>query len=602
MIRPEPARWFYLLVARDDAFLALEALATTGAVEIEWHRGEHADPAAERIRELLRDYATLSRRYQAYWPPARKPALSRMGPSATIAHAVARIDAWSVEAQPIIARLQHAETAISSQDTMARLIGQLSDTSIDFSAIGMDGAAVVANVFVYPAGTGVSLPSAVLLRAVQIGEEMHLLAVGPPAGLEPLAQQITAAGGRRVQLPGWLRPSAAENLALIAEQRASHAAAAAAARAELSAVHAHHELALALGDLARASWCFENAGAIESGEVFSRITGWTSAPDRASAAIDKSGARALMSFPNPPRGVRPPLLLRNPWWARPFEVFSRLFGLPGEQGADPSMLLAFAVPLLFGYMFGDLGQGLVLAAIGFALKDRLPVFRLLIPAGLSAAVFGLLFGAVFSLEHVVEPLWMAPLERPLAVLTMPLAGGVVLLLIGVALDGLAAFWRRELPAWLIADGAFVFVYVGILGAFLHQGGIVIATAGTIAFALARVCRERRAVAALQAFGELLERTFQILINTLSFARVGAFALAHAGLSSAVVALADATGGGFLWLLVLVIGNIVIILLEGLVVSIQTTRLILFEFFTRFFHAEGRELRPLSPPPFSAEEN
>ena len=47
--------------------------------------------------------------------------------------------------------------------------------------------------------------------------------------------------------------------------------------------------------------------------------------------------------------------------------------------------------------------------------------------------------------------------------------------------------------------------------------------------------------------------------------------------------------------VLVIGNIVIIALEGLVVSIQTTRLVLFEFFTRFLRVSGRRFRPLPAP-------
>jgi V/A-type H+-transporting ATPase subunit I len=89
---------------------------------------------------------------------------------------------------------------------------------------------------------------------------------------------------------------------------------------------------------------------------------------------------------------------------------------------------------------------------------------------------------------------------------------------------------------------------------------------------------------------------QILINTLSFARVGAFALAHAGLASAVVALADASGNALAWAIVLALGNALILVVEGLVVSIQTTRLVLFEFFTRFFRAEGREFRPLAAPP------
>jgi V/A-type H+-transporting ATPase subunit I len=98
----------------------------------------------------------------------------------------------------------------------------------------------------------------------------------------------------------------------------------------------------------------------------------------------------------------------------------------------------------------------------------------------------------------------------------------------------------------------------------------------------------------QAAAEFLELASQLAINTLSFARVGAFALAHAGLSGAVVGLADAAGGIGYWL-VLVLGNALIIGLEGLVVGIQTTRLVLFEFFIRFLKGGGREFKPLAPP-------
>ena len=114
---------------------------------------------------------------------------------------------------------------------------------------------------------------------------------------------------------------------------------------------------------------------------------------------------------------------------------------------------------------------------------------------------------------------------------------------------------------------------------------------------------RRSVAAVAtALAELVERLLQILINTLSFARVGAFALAHAGLSSAIVALMDAAGHPLAAAAVLVIGNLIVIVLEGLVVSIQTTRLVLFEFFARFLEAQGRVFRPLPPPPSSLQES
>ena len=120
--------------------------------------------------------------------------------------------------------------------------------------------------------------------------------------------------------------------------------------------------------------------------MFARITGWTADREKVVRALEGCDARALATFPRPPRGARAPLVLRNPWWARPFEVFTRLVGMPGASGADPSVLLALAVPLMFGYMFGDVGQGLVLAAFGWVMRHRMPMLRLLVPCGVAAAL------------------------------------------------------------------------------------------------------------------------------------------------------------------------------------------------------------------------
>ena len=101
--------------------------------------------------------------------------------------------------------------------------------------------------------------------------------------------------------------------------------------------------------------------------------------------------------------------------------------------------------------------------------------------------------------------------------------------------------------------------------------------------------------------EFLESMLQLVVNTISFVRVGAFALAHAGLSMAVVGLADAAGSVILTAIILLLGNVLIIALEGLVVAIQTTRLVLFEFFIHFFQGEGREFRPADRPPESGQQ-
>jgi V/A-type H+-transporting ATPase subunit I len=101
--------------------------------------------------------------------------------------------------------------------------------------------------------------------------------------------------------------------------------------------------------------------------------------------------------------------------------------------------------------------------------------------------------------------------------------------------------------------------------------------------------------AAAALGSLVEQLMQLLINSISFVRVGAFALAHAGLSLAFTIMAESTGSLVAGLLLMLLGNVIVILLEGLVVTIQTTRLVLFEFFIRFLRGSGRAFRPLLMP-------
>jgi V/A-type H+-transporting ATPase subunit I len=104
----------------------------------------------------------------------------------------------------------------------------------------------------------------------------------------------------------------------------------------------------------------------------------------------------------------------------------------------------------------------------------------------------------------------------------------------------------------------------------------------------------------KALSESFETFFQLIINTVSFARVGAFALAHSGLSAAVVGISGGVESAAATVLILVIGNAFIIILEGLVVGIQTTRLVLFEFFVRFLTASGRQFLPLPAPDVALE--
>jgi len=309
-----------------------------------------------------------------------------------------------------------------------------------------------------------------------------------------------------------------------------------------------------------------------------------------------------LHFAAPPKDATAPLLLVNPWWAKPFEIFSRALGMPASYEADPTMLLAVTVPLMFGYMFGDLGQGLVLATGAFLLRKRFPIARLFVAGGLMAALFGIAFGSVFSIEHLLHPLWLSPLEQPLVVLGVPLVFGAGLLVLGQLFNAIEAYWRGRFRHWLAVDAGQLVAYLGILAGIFSPLGFAIAGAAFLLACAGGALVDKRVDAFFTTMGELVERTIQLLVNTLSFARVGAFALAHAGLSAAVVALMESSENAALRALVLVLGNVVILALETLVVAIQTTRLVLFEFFTKFLVAEGRPFRPLPVPPFMPQES
>jgi V/A-type H+-transporting ATPase subunit I len=227
--------------------------------------------------------------------------------------------------------------------------------------------------------------------------------------------------------------------------------------------------------------------------------------------------------------------------------------------------------------------------------------RLLLPGGIVAIVFGLAFGSVMAREDLLPALWVRPLEEPLLVLGTALVFGAVVLTLGLLLNAVQFFWRDEGREWIAGEAGVLVAYLGLVGSALDARALWGLPVG-LAWAIAGpgiVAHGDRFGAAGRAAGEVAERMLQLGVNTVSFVRVGAFALAHCGLCTAVVGMAEAAGRGY-WP-VLIIGNAAIVALEGLVVSIQTTRLILFEFFIRFLTARGRPFEPLPTPLPTANE-
>jgi Archaeal/vacuolar-type H+-ATPase subunit I len=606
-LRPQPARWFELLTAREDLTLAVETLARTGAVELETHSETATPLVLPDLRGRLEEYNRLAQHYHRYWPQGElRPSDLPGRPVDTLNNALLHLYAWRDAADAVVRRSEALRGELYELEMLREMLLAQGNTPLNLGLLPGSGPALAARLFVLPPRTRLTqLPAAILSTTVHGKVHDFLLVVGPPAEVERLEQELTLLKGRPMQLPPWLERGHAASLAALNRRADAIHAEQQALQTQLAALEQQHGLREALGDIARLEWFLTHVEALPVSETFAWVTGWTSDLDDSTLqqALTRARTRALLRFPDPPRDKTPPMVFHNPWWAQPFELFARLLGTPAKDEADPSRLLVLIVPLMFGYMFGDVGQGFVLFLAGLLLSRRFPALRLLVPGGLASMLFGVLFGSVFSREDILPALWLHPLDQPLLVLGIPLLGGVLLLLLGLLLNGIEAWWRNELRWWLELDAALLLTYLGLLGLLLTPYASLGAMAGLLWYLGGRLHQARGDLRALGgATGRLLEYTMQLIVNTLSFTRVGAFCLAHAGLSVAVVGLAEAGHHPLLYALILLLGNVVIIILEGLVVSIQVTRLVLFEFFIRFLRGEGRRFRPLPAPPRRIDKN
>jgi V/A-type H+-transporting ATPase subunit I len=321
-----------------------------------------------------------------------------------------------------------------------------------------------------------------------------------------------------------------------------------------------------------------------------------------------------------------PVALDNPGILRAFQQLVTTYGRPRYAEVDPTFLLTLTFPLLFGAMFGDVGHGLVLVLVGGLLASRrvralrglASLGTVIAVCGLVAIAFGFLYGSVFGLENVLPALWIRPMANIMQILIITIAAGVVLLSM--------AFLIGILNAWMVRDwGRLLFGHNGIAGLVLYWSllglvagafakrfpipslvfvvpAIISGLAVMLSDLLARLVEGKRPLIegsvgtyAIQVFFELFETLISLLSNSLSYVRVGAFAVAHGGLSAVIFILADmvspAQGLGY-WAIV-ALGNLFIIGFEGMIVGIQTLRLEYYEFFSKFFAGGGTRYTPLA---------
>jgi V/A-type H+-transporting ATPase subunit I len=598
-LRPVPARWFELVTTREELASVLDALARTGAVQLETFSRSAEALFPEGVHDELSAYNDLAKDYRSYWPEPEQMAPARMPePDKVVAEGVETLKLWAEEADPPIARLEELTNHKRELQRLHGLLAGAAEPLPDLARLGQTGPELAARVYLLPYDMqALAVPERVLHKRIETGRGEYLLAMGSAGDMESLDEQLRAQKARLVLIPEDLPSSASEAAEEVKNRLAQVDSRIEETQDRLDALSAQYDLAQVIGRIELISWMISHAEEVSASADLAWVTGWTTAQDRASFCepLNESGLRCLVDFPEPPSKAEAPTLLRNPPWARAFETITQLLGAPGRDEADPSILLAIFAPIMFGYMFGDVGHGAVLLVAGLILRRKMPVFTLLVPGGIMAMVFGVLYGDVFTRKDIIAPLWLHPLEAPIEILIGAIVIGVVVLLTGLLLNAAQAHWRGKARVWWLRECGLLVAYGALLTAIFWPPALWVAVLGVVWFVLGEAILDPSAPisATLRGMGSLLESGLQLVVNTVSFARVGAFALAHAGLSLAAAQVAAAAGGIGYWI-VLFIGNVIIILLEGLIVSIQTTRLLLFEFFVRFLKGEGRMFTPLTP--------
>jgi V/A-type H+-transporting ATPase subunit I len=600
-MRPVNATWFELLSTHDELADTLEALAHTGSIELEVHDHSRMQMDLQDLQLRLQEYTKLERYYKSWWPePDTSMSPFSGSPVEILDVALASIYKWEIQIQPSIQRLEVAKSLVTDLLLLRELLMSDAMPDLDYKLLTTSGPIVSARLFLVPPKSRLeNIPQTVLWKEYSTAEHEFLLLVGTVDDLSSLTPELAIKKNTHVHMPP-LPARKQDAVRMIGEKQARLSRYVQRLQKEIEEHAVKYHLAQALGEIRKMDWLLKNVSSLPASNNFAWVTGWTS--DRSGNSLRRSlslqGVRAIMHFPDAPEDVQPPLMLQNPWWAKPFEFFAGALGTPGRDETDPSQLLAIIAPLLFGYMFGDVGQGLVLLLAGLLLQKRWPLSRILVANGASAMAFGFVFGSMFGREDLVPALWVHPVESPLPVLAIPMFAGVLIILLGLALNALQSSWRGQWLHWLCADAPILVLYLIIITAFttpLHVSLMVLASALTWFVIGNLLLEEGRILRALAAIGSLVETLIQLVLNTVSFVRVGAFALAHAGLSMAFVIMADNAGSFLVSLLIMLLGNVIVIVLEGLVVSIQTTRLILFEFFIRFLRADGRVFKPLTGP-------
>jgi V/A-type H+-transporting ATPase subunit I len=338
-----------------------------------------------------------------------------------------------------------------------------------------------------------------------------------------------------------------------------------------------------------------------------------------------------------------PVQLNNPKILTPFQMLVSNFGIPQYGTIDPTPFVMPIYLTMFGLMFADVGQGVILVLLGILgvrflknneeKKGLYTLSWLIIWCGSASIVFGALFGSFFG-TGIIKPLWFdfhgiisghsrgdSVIKDIYDILAITIYFGITVISLGLVFNWINLIRTRKSMELFFDKG-------GVIGGWIYAGGAYIAfymvehnykeyPSGMIMFALVGLpsllllvrepyhyIRHKNENSEkkfnpfiiinflMQWLIELLEIFTGYLSNTLSFMRVAGLGIAHVSLMIAFFKLADMASGIYS-VIILILGNILVISLEGLSAGVQALRLNYYEFFTKFFHGTGKLYTPIS---------
>ncbi len=351
-------------------------------------------------------------------------------------------------------------------------------------------------------------------------------------------------------------------------------------------------------------------------EVFYIICGWIT--DKDSTALLKEAEGDSQVYVVVDNGQsdddkKPPTKLKNFKLFKPFEMFIKMYGLPAYNEIDPTSFVAITYSIIFGIMFGDVGQGLCLVIGGFLIYKlaKMNIAAIVSLAGVFSTIFGVLYGSVFGFEEWIEPIWLSPRENVMTMLITAVGFGVFLIIISMLINIVNGIKAREWGRVLFdTNGIAGLVFYGMLIAcvvLVFTGHALPAIIFFILFFVLplvliffreplthilerkkQILPEHKGMFFVESTFELFEVLLSYLTNTISFLRIGAFALSHAAMMGVVMIMAGVEHPN---IIIIIIGNIIVAGMEGLVVGIQVLRLEYYEMFSRFYKGTGKEFKP-----------